>query len=77
MLYVHSRKTEEGEYIPLEQIELNNDTGDDINDMFLVTPQTIYHPIDEDSPLWTLHPNELAITTSNKFEVSLCLVSQT
>jgi len=73
MLYVHSRKTEEGEYIPLEQIELPNDTGDDINDMFLVTPQTIYHPIDEDSPLWTLHPNELAITTSNKFEIVLIL----
>jgi len=73
MLYVHSRKTEEGEYIPLEQIELNNDTGDDINSMFLVTPQTIYHPIDEESPLWNLHPNELAITTSNKFEIVIIL----
>ena len=72
---MHSRKTEEGEYIPLEQIELINDTGDDISEMFLVTPQTIYHPIDEESPLWTLHPNELAITTSNKFEVSALFIA--
>jgi len=59
MQYVHSRETIEGEYIPVEQIDLNLDLKNDSDRLFLVTPQTISHPIDKDSPLWDLRPDDL------------------
>ena len=71
MQYVHSRETLEGEYIPVEQIDLNLDLKNDSDRLFLVTPQTICHPIDEESPLWKLRPEELE---NSDFEVSFCLM---
>jgi len=68
MQYVHSRTTREGEFIPLEQIDLHLDLKNDSDRLFLVTPQTICHPIDETSPLYDLEPEELA---DSNFEVSL------
>ena len=59
MQYVYSRETIEGEFIPLEQIDLNLDLKNDSDRLFLVTPQTICHPIDDTSPLWNLHPEDL------------------
>ncbi|XP_064158525.1 G protein-activated inward rectifier potassium channel 3-like isoform X1 [Anguilla rostrata] len=49
---VRSRLTEEGEFVPLEQSEINLgfDTGADR--LFLVEPQTITHVIDRASPFW-------------------------
>lgn len=52
MQYLYSRTTLEGEYIPLEQIDLHLDLKNDSDRLFLVTPQTICHPIDADSPLY-------------------------
>ncbi|KAJ8391245.1 hypothetical protein AAFF_G00095120 [Aldrovandia affinis] len=49
---IQSRLTKEGEFIPLEQTEVNLgfDTGGDR--LFLVEPQTITHVIDQASPFW-------------------------
>ena len=49
MQLVRSRTTEEGEHIPFEQIDLDIDLGNDSETIFLVTPQIIVHPIEEDS----------------------------
>nr|CAB3258033.1 ATP-sensitive inward rectifier potassium channel 12-like [Phallusia mammillata] len=70
MQFIHSRETIEGEFIPLEQIDLQLDLKNDSDRLFLVTPQTICHPIDESSPLWEIHPDDLG--TSN-FEVIVIL----
>ncbi|KAF3840664.1 hypothetical protein F7725_006526 [Dissostichus mawsoni] len=49
---IKSRQTKEGEFIPLEQSEINlgYDTGGDR--LLLVEPQTITHFINENSPFW-------------------------
>ncbi|KAM6234821.1 G protein-activated inward rectifier potassium channel 4-like [Spheniscus humboldti] len=49
---IKSRQTAEGEFIPLEQSELNlgYDTGEDR--LFLVEPQIICHIINRHSPFW-------------------------
>ena len=65
---MHSRHTLEGEYIPLEQLDLNLDLRNDSDRLFLVTPQTICHPIDKDSPLWDLREKDLEHA---EFEVKL------
>ena len=49
MQFIQSRTTKEGEYIPFEQIDLDIDLGNDSDTIFLVTPQIIVHPIDENS----------------------------
>ena len=67
MQLIRSRTTSEGEYIPVEQIDLHLDLTNDSDRLFLVTPQTICHPIEEDSPLWELKPKDLE---NNDFEVS-------
>lgn len=59
MQFIQSRTTKEGEYIPFEQIDLEIDLGNDSDTIFLVTPQIIVHAIDEDSPLYTVGPDEL------------------
>ena len=67
MQLIRSRTTAEGEFIPLEQIDLKLDLKNDSDRLFLVTPQTISHPIDEDSPLFAMSREDLA---SADFEVS-------
>lgn len=49
---IKSRQTQEGEFIPLEQSEINlgYDTGGDR--LLLVEPQTITHVINKRSPFW-------------------------
>lgn len=49
---IKSRQTREGEFIPLEQSEINlgYDTGGDR--LLLVEPQTITHVINKSSPFW-------------------------
>lgn len=66
MQYVYARVTVEGEQIPIEQVDLNLDIKNDSDRLFLVTPQTICHPIDDESPLWDLTAEGL---NSSEFEV--------
>ncbi|XP_076017320.1 G protein-activated inward rectifier potassium channel 3-like [Genypterus blacodes] len=51
---IKSRQTMEGEFIPLEQSEINlgYDTGGDR--LLLVEPQTITHVINDSSPFWDI-----------------------
>ncbi|KAI4814468.1 hypothetical protein KUCAC02_003661 [Chaenocephalus aceratus] len=56
---IKSRQTKEGEFIPLEQSEINlgYDTGGDR--LLLVEPQTITHFINENSPFWEVGAERL------------------
>ena len=60
---IKSRQTPEGEFIPLEQSEINlgYDTGEDR--LLLVEPQTITHLIDHRSPFWEVGAERLARET--------------
>ncbi|XP_023148640.2 G protein-activated inward rectifier potassium channel 3-like [Amphiprion ocellaris] len=56
---IKSRQTKEGEFIPLEQSEINlgYDTGGDR--LLLVEPQTITHVINQSSPFWEVGAERL------------------
>ncbi|NWS74748.1 KCNJ5 protein, partial [Crotophaga sulcirostris] len=67
---IKSRQTAEGEFIPLEQSELNlgYDTGEDR--LFLVEPQIICHVINPRSPFWDLSAESLR---REQFEIIIIL----
>ncbi|CAG5870657.1 unnamed protein product [Menidia menidia] len=67
---IKSRQTKEGEFIPLEQSEINlgYDTGGDR--LLLVEPQTITHIIGESSPFWEVGAERLRRET---FEIIVIL----
>ncbi|KAM9217136.1 ATP-sensitive inward rectifier potassium channel 12-like [Leptosomus discolor] len=67
---IKSRQTAEGEFIPLEQSELNlgYDTGEDR--LFLVEPQIICHVIDRRSPFWDMSAESLR---REQFEIIIIL----
>ncbi|KAM8835392.1 G protein-activated inward rectifier potassium channel 3-like [Synchiropus picturatus] len=67
---IRSRQTKEGEFIPLEQSEINlgYDTGGDR--LLLVEPQTITHVINESSPFWEVGAERL---TRESFEIIVIL----
>ncbi|NWH75576.1 KCNJ5 protein, partial [Piaya cayana] len=67
---IKSRQTAEGEFIPLEQSELNlgYDTGEDR--LFLVEPQIICHVINAHSPFWDLSAESLR---REQFEIIIIL----
>ncbi|XP_040472225.1 G protein-activated inward rectifier potassium channel 4-like isoform X2 [Falco naumanni] len=67
---IKSRQTAEGEFIPLEQSELNlgYDTGEDR--LFLVEPQIICHVINHHSPFWDLSAESLR---REQFEIIVIL----
>ncbi|XP_018425250.1 PREDICTED: G protein-activated inward rectifier potassium channel 4-like [Nanorana parkeri] len=56
---IKSKQTKEGEFIPLDQTDINVgfDTGDDR--LFLVAPLIISHEINEKSPFWELSRAQL------------------
>ncbi|XP_017281899.1 G protein-activated inward rectifier potassium channel 3 [Kryptolebias marmoratus] len=67
---IKSRQTAEGEFLPLEQteIDLGYESGSDR--LFLVEPQVIKHNIDVKSPLWNLGPEQLR---RQQFEIIVIL----
>uniref|UniRef100_A0A667YX34 G protein-activated inward rectifier potassium channel 3 n=1 Tax=Myripristis murdjan TaxID=586833 RepID=A0A667YX34_9TELE len=67
---IKSRQTAEGEFLPLEQseIDLGYDSGSDR--LFLVEPQVIQHTIDSNSPFWELGPEQLR---RHQFEIIVIL----
>ena len=67
---VKSRQTTEGEFIPLDQTDINLgfDTGAD--KLFLVTPLIVTHEIDEKSPLWAMGESEMK---GDQFEIIVIL----
>ncbi|XP_078282686.1 G protein-activated inward rectifier potassium channel 4 [Rhinoraja longicauda] len=56
---IKSRQTKEGEFIPLNQTDINVgfDTGDDR--LFLVSPLIISHEINDKSPFWEMSRSQL------------------
>ncbi|MBN3276327.1 KCJ12 protein, partial [Polyodon spathula] len=56
---IKPRITEEGEYIPLDQIDINVGFDKGLDRIFLVSPITIIHEIDECSPLYGINKQEL------------------
>ncbi|KAG7504283.1 ATP-sensitive inward rectifier potassium channel 12-like [Solea senegalensis] len=67
---VKPRITEEGEYIPLDQIDMNVGYDKGIDRLFLVAPITIIHEIDEESPLFGISKQDLEISD---FEIVIIL----
>lgn len=67
---IRSQQTKEGEFIPLNQTDINIgfDTGDDR--LFLVSPLIISHEINEKSPFWEM---TLAQMEKEEFEIVVIL----
>ncbi|XP_066498870.1 inward rectifier potassium channel 2-like [Hoplias malabaricus] len=65
-----TRTTVEGEYIPLDQIDIDVGFDTGIDRIFLVTPITIIHEIDEDSPFYDMSKQELE---RSEFEIVVIL----
>ncbi|XP_055051088.2 ATP-sensitive inward rectifier potassium channel 12 [Misgurnus anguillicaudatus] len=62
--------TAEGEFIPLEQTDLNVGYDDGTDRLLLVSPLVIVHEINEDSPLWGMSRADLE---SDDFEIVVIL----
>ncbi|XP_060756497.1 G protein-activated inward rectifier potassium channel 4 [Neoarius graeffei] len=67
---IRSKQTKEGEFIPLNQTDINVgfDTGDDR--LFLVSPLIICHEFNESSPFWDISQEQL---TREEFEIVVIL----
>lgn len=67
---IKPRITEEGEYIPLDQIDINVGYDKGIDRIFLVSPITILHEIDEESPFFSFSKQDLE---NSDFEIVVIL----
>ncbi|CAN9505718.1 unnamed protein product [Ophioblennius macclurei] len=67
---VKPRYTEEGEYIPMDQIDLNVGYDKGTDRLFLVAPLTVIHEIDEESPLFGISKQDLE---TSDFEIVIIL----
>ncbi|XP_037134829.1 inward rectifier potassium channel 2a [Syngnathus acus] len=56
---LRSRTTAEGEHIPLEQTDIDVGFDSGVDRIFLLSPITVVHVIDEDSPLYDVGEREL------------------
>ena len=52
--FVKSRQTNEGEFIPLEQTDMNVGFNTGADKLFLVTPLIVCHEINENSPFYNM-----------------------
>ncbi|XP_005513624.3 G protein-activated inward rectifier potassium channel 1-like [Columba livia] len=67
---IKSRQTPEGEFLPLDQCELDVGFGTGADQLFLVSPLTICHEINSKSPLFCLSQRSLR---SEQFEIVVIL----
>nr|XP_006125846.1 G protein-activated inward rectifier potassium channel 1-like [Pelodiscus sinensis] len=67
---IQSRQTPEGEFLPLDQCELDVGFGTGADQLFLVSPLTICHEINPQSPLFCLSQRSLR---SEQFEIVVIL----
>ncbi|XP_072299790.1 ATP-sensitive inward rectifier potassium channel 12 [Eucyclogobius newberryi] len=67
---VRSYVTDEGEFMPLEQMDLNVGYDEGTDRLFLVSPLVIVHEIDKDSPLYALSKADLQ---TDDFEIVVIL----
>lgn len=67
---IRSYVTAEGEFVPLEQMDLNVGYDEGTDRLFLVSPLVIIHEIDKDSPLYTISRADLE---TDDFEIVVIL----
>lgn len=67
---IRSYVTAEGEFIPMEQMDLNVGYDEGTDRLFLVSPLVIVHEIDQDSPLYTFSRADLE---ADDFEIVVIL----
>ncbi|XP_072417699.1 G protein-activated inward rectifier potassium channel 1-like isoform X3 [Chiloscyllium punctatum] len=67
---IKSRQTPEGEFLPLDQCELDVGFGTGADQLFLVSPLTICHEINPKSPFFDLSQRSLR---SDQFEIVVIL----
>ncbi|NXG71337.1 KCNJ3 protein, partial [Baryphthengus martii] len=67
---IKSRQTPEGEFLPLDQCELDVGFGTGADQLFLVSPLTICHEINSKSPFFCLSQRSLR---SEQFEIVVIL----
>uniref|UniRef100_A0A8C5X309 G protein-activated inward rectifier potassium channel 1 n=1 Tax=Malurus cyaneus samueli TaxID=2593467 RepID=A0A8C5X309_9PASS len=67
---IKSRHTPEGEFLPLDQCELDVGFGTGADQLFLVSPLTICHEINSESPFFSLSQRSLQ---SEQFEIVVIL----
>ncbi|XP_060116923.1 ATP-sensitive inward rectifier potassium channel 12 [Heteronotia binoei] len=67
---IKPRITEEGEYIPLDQIDIDVGFDKGLDRIFLVSPLTILHEINEESPLFGIGRQDLE---NDDFEIVVIL----
>ncbi|XP_061413210.1 G protein-activated inward rectifier potassium channel 1 [Lethenteron reissneri] len=67
---IKSRQTREGEFLPLDQLELDVGFSTGADQLFLVSPLTICHVIDDRSPFYELSQRALQ---TEQFEVVVIL----
>ncbi|XP_061086683.1 inward rectifier potassium channel 2a isoform X1 [Conger conger] len=67
---LQSRTTAEGEFIPLDQADIDVGFDSGIDRIFLVSPITVVHQIDEDSPFYHMGKQELETA---EFEIVVIL----
>ena len=65
-----SRTTAEGEFIPLDQMDIDVGFDSGVDRIFLVSPITIVHQIDEHSPFYDMSKQELE---TSEFEIVVIL----
>ncbi len=69
-LSLQSRQTPEGEFLPLDQLELDVGFSTGADQLFLVSPLTICHVIDSKSPFYDL---SLRSMQTEQFEIVVIL----
>lgn len=67
---LRSRMTVEGEYIPLDQTDIDVGFDSGVDRIFLVTPITIVHEINEDSPFYHMDKQDMECA---EFEIVVIL----
>lgn len=70
LLCFQSRQTPEGEFLPLDQCELDVGFGTGADQLFLVSPLTICHEINTKSPFFDLSQRSLM---NEQFEIVVIL----
>lgn len=70
MHFLQSRQTPEGEFLPLDQLELDVGFSTGADQLFLVSPLTICHVIDTKSPFYELSQRSMQ---TEQFEIVVIL----
>ena len=68
--FVRSKQTSEGEFLPLDQTDINIGFNTGADKLFLVTPLIICHEINEKSPFWNLSEADIQ---NEPFEIIVIL----